>query len=147
MSAPVSFIECVSKMAYLITRRWSKDCRLKSTAHVHSVYDIVLRVYERFRVDRWKRYVNDDRYRVDEDKNMRLLSFAFTIVCVYNRLRVDAAYVFKPSPSLCLSLDISWIACCELVFENWFAGPFVITVKSTGWKKCVIFAGTKATSI
>ena len=37
-------------------------------------------------MDGLKRYVNDDRFRVDGDKNMRLLS-----VCVYNRLRVDGA--------------------------------------------------------
>ena len=48
-----------------------------------SVYDIVLCVYERFRVDGLKRYVNDDRFRVDGDKNMRLLAFAFTIVFVW----------------------------------------------------------------
>ena len=65
------------------SRRWSKDCRLKSIAHARSVYDIVLCVYERFRVDGWKRYVNDDRFRVDGDKNMRLLAFAFTIVFVW----------------------------------------------------------------
>ena len=40
-------------------------------------------VYERFRVDGLKRYVNDDRFRVDGDKNMRLLAFAFTIVFVW----------------------------------------------------------------
>ena len=43
----------------------------------------VLCIYERFRVDGWKRYVNDDRLRVDGDKNMRLLAFAFTIVFVW----------------------------------------------------------------
>ena len=42
----------------------------------------ILCVYERFRVDGLKRYVNDDRFRVDGDKNI-------TSVCVYNRLRVD----------------------------------------------------------
>ena len=68
---------------HLITKRWSKDCRLKSIAHARSVYDIVLCVYERFRVDGWKRYVNDDRFRVDGDKNIRLLAFAFTIVFVW----------------------------------------------------------------
>ena len=73
MSAPVSFIEWC----------WSKDCRLKSTAHARSVYEIALFVYERFCVDGWKRYVNDDRLRVDGDKNMRLLTFAFTIVFVW----------------------------------------------------------------
>ena len=40
-------------------------------------------VCERFRVDGLKRYVNDDRFRVDGDKNMRLLAFAFTIVFVW----------------------------------------------------------------
>ena len=47
------------------------------------MYDIVLCVYERFRVDGLKRYVNDDRFRVDGDKNMRLLAFAFTIFFVW----------------------------------------------------------------
>ena len=47
------------------------------------MYDIVLCVYKRFRVDGLKRYVNDDRFRVDGDKNMRLLAFAFTIVFVW----------------------------------------------------------------
>ena len=28
-------------------------------------------------------YVNDDRFRVDGDKNMRLLAFAFTIVFMW----------------------------------------------------------------
>ena len=60
------------------------------------MYDIVLCVYERFhsvftakrvyeRVDESKRYVNDDRLRVDGDKIMRLLAFAFTIVFVWTR--------------------------------------------------------------
>ena len=47
------------------------------------MYDIGLCVYERFRVDRLKRYVNDERFRVDGDKNIRLLAFAFTIVFVW----------------------------------------------------------------
>ena len=34
-------------------------------------------------MDERKRYVNDDRFRVDGDKNMRLLAFAFTIVFVW----------------------------------------------------------------
>ena len=34
-------------------------------------------------MDELKRYVNDDRLRVDGDKNMRLLAFAFTIVFVW----------------------------------------------------------------
>ena len=52
-------------------------------AHARLVYDIILCVYERFRVDGWKRYVNDDRLRVDGDENMRLLAFAFTNVFVW----------------------------------------------------------------
>ena len=54
------------------------------------MYDIVLCVYERFRVDGLKRYVNDDRFRVDGDKNMRLLAFAFTIVFVWTGPHKDA---------------------------------------------------------
>ena len=36
-------------------------------------------------MDWWKSYVNDDRLSVgvDEDKNMRFLAFAFTIVFVW----------------------------------------------------------------
>ena len=34
-------------------------------------------------MDGLKRYVNGDRFRVDGDKNMRLLAFAFTIVFVW----------------------------------------------------------------
>ena len=34
-------------------------------------------------MDGLKRYVNDDPFRVDGDKNMRLLAFAFTIVFVW----------------------------------------------------------------
>ena len=34
-------------------------------------------------MDGLKRYVNDDRFRVDGDKNMRLLAFAFTIVFMW----------------------------------------------------------------
>jgi len=71
MSAPVSFIEW----------RWSKGCRLKSIAYARSVYDIVLCVF--VCLDGWKRYVNDDRLRVDGDKNMRLPAFAFTIVFLW----------------------------------------------------------------
>ena len=62
------------------TRRVEREL---SNEHARSVYDIVLCVYERFRVDGLKRYVNDDRFRVDGDKNMRLLTFAFTIVFVW----------------------------------------------------------------
>ena len=51
--------------------------------HARSVYDIVLCVYERFRVDGLKRYVNDDRFRVDGNQNMGLLAFAITIVFVW----------------------------------------------------------------
>ena len=34
-------------------------------------------------MDGLKGYVNDDRFRVDGDKNMGLLAFAFTIVFVW----------------------------------------------------------------
>ena len=34
-------------------------------------------------MDGLKRYVNDDRFRVDGDKNMRLLAFTFTIIFVW----------------------------------------------------------------
>ena len=34
-------------------------------------------------MDSLKRYVNDDHFRVDGDKNIRLLAFAFTIVFVW----------------------------------------------------------------
>ena len=37
-------------------------------------------------MDGRKSYVNDDRLRVDGDKR-----YAFSSVCVYNRLRVDGA--------------------------------------------------------
>ena len=56
------------------------------------MYDIVLCVYERFRVDGLKRYVNDDRFRVDGDKNMRLLAFAFTIVFVWTGPKTHLKY-------------------------------------------------------
>ena len=62
------------------TRRVEREL---SNERARSVYDIILCVYERFRVDGLKRYVNDDRFRVDGDKNMRLLTFAFTIVFVW----------------------------------------------------------------
>ena len=58
-------------------RRW------KRWDHARSVYDIVLCVYERFRVDGLKGYLNDDRFRVDGDQNMGLLAFAITIVYVW----------------------------------------------------------------
>ena len=53
------------------------------------MYDIVLCVYERFRVDGLKRYEKDDRFRVDGDKNMRLLAFAFTIVFVWTGPKIQ----------------------------------------------------------
>ena len=53
------------------------------------MYDIVLCVYERFRVVGLKRYVNDDRFRVDGGKNMRLLAFAFTIVFVWTGPKIQ----------------------------------------------------------
>ena len=60
------------------------------------MYDIVLCVYERFRVDGLKRYVNDDRFRVDGDKNMRLLAFAFTIVFVWTGPKISWQKYYSP---------------------------------------------------
>ena len=60
--------------------------------------DIVLCVYERFRVDGLKRYVKDDRFRVDGDKDMRLIAFAFTIVFVWtgpNMLNGEPAFILN----------------------------------------------------
>ena len=45
-------------------------------------------------MDGLKRYVNDDRFRVDGDKNMRLLAFAFTIVFVWTGPKPVKKYVF-----------------------------------------------------
>ena len=42
-------------------------------------------------MDGLKRYVNDDRFRVDGDKNMRLLAFAFTIVFVWTGPKTRAS--------------------------------------------------------
>ena len=87
------------------------------------MYDIVLCVYERFRVDVLKRYVNDDRLRVDGDKNMRLLAFAFTIVFVwtgpqatcYSKFRLQVfhqshSHIFlRGETTVVLFVLISWI--------------------------------------
>ena len=80
------------------TRRVEREL---SNEHARSVYDIVLCVYERFRVDGLKRYVNDDRFRVDGDKNMRLLTFAFTIVFVWTgpKLRTNHSSRTLSSPT------------------------------------------------
>ena len=40
-------------------------------------------------MDGLKRYVNDDRFRVDGDKNMRLPAFAFTIVFVWTGPKIQ----------------------------------------------------------
>ena len=42
-------------------------------------------------MDGLKRYLNDDRFRVDGDKNMRLLAFAFTIVFVWTGSEFDSS--------------------------------------------------------
>ena len=42
-------------------------------------------------MDGLKPYVNDDRFRVDGDKNMCLLAFAFTIVFVWTGPEGDLA--------------------------------------------------------
>ena len=47
-----------------------------------------------FSCGRVKRYVNDDRFRGDGDKNMRLLAFAFTIVFVWTGPKYLFIYSF-----------------------------------------------------
>ena len=44
-------------------------------------------------MDGLKRYVNDDRFRVDGDKNLRLLAFAFTIVFVWTGSKKHIFYL------------------------------------------------------
>ena len=46
-------------------------------------------------MDGLKRYVNDDRFRVDGDKNMRLLAFAFTIVFVWTGSKALLYTIFR----------------------------------------------------
>ena len=50
-------------------------------------------------MDGLKRYVNDDRFRVDGDKNMRLLAFAFTIVFVWTGPQILFVYGFLAGKS------------------------------------------------
>ena len=57
-------------------------------------------------MDGLKRYVNDDRFRVDGDKNMRLLAFAFTIV-----------FVWTGSQTLFHVETIGGIAKCRLFYQ------------------------------
>ena len=45
-------------------------------------------------MDGLKRYLNDDHFRVDGDKNMRLLAFDFTIVFVWTGSRDDCCDSF-----------------------------------------------------
>ena len=57
-------------------------------------------------MDGLKRYVNDDRFRVDGDKNMRLLAFACTIVFVWTgpKLNSDIArFIFTTHLRTCLA--------------------------------------------
>ena len=76
------------------------------------MYDIVLCVYERFRVDGLKRYVNDDRFRVDGDKNMRLLAFAFTIVFVWTGPEPRIKHADKIEPqNMGLDILIGYYVC------------------------------------
>ena len=46
-------------------------------------------------MDGGKRYVNDDRFRVDGDKNMSLLAFAFTIVFVWTGPKYQTSDPFQ----------------------------------------------------
>ena len=57
-------------------------------------------------MDELKRYVNDDRFRVDGDKNMRLLAFAFTIVFVWTGPKLYTLRAESPSISLDTSRKI-----------------------------------------
>ena len=47
-------------------------------------------------MDGSKRYVNDDRLRVDGDKNMRLLAFVFTIVFVWTGPKLMKLSLYGP---------------------------------------------------
>ena len=50
-------------------------------------------------MDGLKRYVNDDRFRADGDKNMRLLAFAFTIVFAWTgsyTVLCEIDYLYPP---------------------------------------------------
>ena len=72
------------------------------------MYDIVLCVYERFRVNGLKSYVNDDRFRVDGDKNMRLLAFAFTIVFVWTGPYIE--YILSKFAIIVLMPEIIFVS-------------------------------------
>ena len=67
----------------VIPEEWKENFRMSRDSLYNLAEELRPCVYERFRVDGLKRYVNDDRFRVDGDKNMRLLAFAFTIVFVW----------------------------------------------------------------
>ena len=55
-------------------------------------------------MDGLKRYVNDDRFRVDGDKSMRLLAFAFTIVFVWTGPYAFQETLFRDTHSLDLCI-------------------------------------------
>ena len=55
-------------------------------------------------MDGLKRYVNDDRFRVDGDKNIRLLAFAFTIVFVWTGPKITRHIIERLSTFLAISV-------------------------------------------
>ena len=69
-------------------------------------------------MDGLKRYVNDDRFRVDGDKNMRLLAFTFTIVFVWTgsksyddgfRLIIKTCALILRNPQMAVNIkDLYW---------------------------------------
>ena len=60
-------------------------------------------------MDGLKRYVNDDRFRVDGDKNMRLLAFAFTIVFVWTGSNTASVKAPSTSIRICLKTETFFI--------------------------------------
>ena len=93
------------------------------------MYDIVLCVYERFRVDGLKRYVNDDRFRVDGDKNMRLLAFAFTVVFVWTGPKTPSRSQFITDKKHCVAgrLMLFWYF-KKIPTKNILFYPFVFDI-------------------
>ena len=81
-------------------------------------------------MDGLKRYVNDDRFRVDGDKNMRLLAFAFTIVFVWT------------GPDCRISLSVLIFSFAEFDFRKRHI-PLVILLHEkflqSDWLRAVLF--------
>ena len=94
-------------------------------------------------MDGLKRYVNDDRFRVDGDKNMRLLAFAFTIVFVWTGPKSCRKLCIKWTSEISNKFnanqnDVFWCACvlkdkCELFPLSLFC--------------CLLFFGNDSTHV